>query len=172
MRNLLCGAIAALALLWHSEMAGVVGTPDLTISTTHSSTFTGGQVGVPYALTVSSLVGPSAGPTSGTVTVTDALPTGLTATSLFGPGWSCDVGMLTCTRSDSLSPGNAYPPITLIVNVAQDAPCLVTNTATVTGGGDATPGNDSASDPTPVVDDQTPAVTPPGSETSTQTLCQ
>ena len=43
-----------------------------------------------------------------------------------------------------------YPPITLTVNVSSSAPATVTNTATVSGGGDTNPANDSASDPTTV----------------------
>jgi len=107
MRTLLLLAVASAAGSSGMASPGSVGTPDLTIAKTHSSVFTTGQIGVPYTITVSSLVGPSAGPTSGTVTVTDTLPAGLSATSLFGPGWACDVGTLTCTRSDTLSPGNA-----------------------------------------------------------------
>ncbi len=41
--------------------------------------------------------------------------------------------------------------ITLTVNVASNAPPTVTNTATVSGGGDTNAANDSASDPTTVM---------------------
>src|SRR5262249_41331417 len=104
--------------------------------------------------------------------VNDTLPQGLTATAASGAGWSCTLGStVSCTRSDTLSPGNSYPPITLTVNVAANAPASVTNTATVTGGGDTTPGNNSASDPTVVIAgrDLSIAKTHSGSFTAGQT---
>jgi hypothetical protein len=84
---------------------------------------------------------------SGVVTVTDTLPGSLTATAINGTGWSCTLGTLTCTRADALA---SYPPIVVTVNVANNAPILVTNTATVSGGGEATTinlsGNNTATD--------------------------
>jgi uncharacterized repeat protein (TIGR01451 family) len=123
------------------------GCPDLTIAKTHSGNFIGGQTNVPYALTVTNSGG---GATQGTVTVTDALPSGLTASSLSGVGWTCDMPNLRCTRSDSLTGGGSYPIITLNVNVSKTAPSMVTNTATVSGGGDTNLTNNSASDPTTI----------------------
>ena len=87
---------------------------------------------------------------SGIVTVTDALPAGLTATSISGTGWTCTLSTLTCTRTDGLA-GNSYPGITLKVNVAGSALGVVTNTAAVTGGGDLNPSNNSASDVTKIL---------------------
>src|SRR3989475_91189 len=112
---------------------------------THTGNFTQGQIGATYTRTVSNV---GAGPTSGTVTVTDTLPSSLTATGLAGSGWTCTLATLTCTRSDVLAAGASYPPITLTVNVAANAPPSVTNVAVVAGGGDASPGNNSPSDPT------------------------
>ena len=62
------------------------GTPNLGITKTHAGNFTQGQTGATYSLAVSNA---GTGPTSGTVTVTDTLPTGLTATAIAGTGWSC-----------------------------------------------------------------------------------
>ncbi len=45
---------------------------------------------------------------------------------------------------------SSYPPITLTVSVALDAPATVTNSATVAGGGETATANDNASDPTPI----------------------
>src|SRR5690349_16040160 len=60
--------------------------PDLTIAKAHVGTsFTQGQSGA-YTLTVSN-AGPGA--TTGTITVTDTLPAGLTFASGTGSGWSC-----------------------------------------------------------------------------------
>ena len=85
--------------------------------------------------------------TSGTVTVSDSLPSALTASSATGSGWSCNVSPVSCTRSDALAAGASYPAITLIVKVAQNASGTVTNQATVSGGG---PGSGSASEQTPI----------------------
>ncbi|MGW5407012.1 YncE family protein, partial [Streptomyces spiralis] len=52
--------------------------------------------------------------------------------------WSCTLATLTCTRSDILPAGGNYPPITLKVKIDCHTRGKVTNTATVTGGGDTT----------------------------------
>lgn len=121
--------------------------PDLTLTKTHTGNFTQGQTGATYVITVRNTGG---GPTSGAVTVTDTLPTGLAATAIGGTGWTCVLGTLSCTRSDALAPAAAWPPITVTVTVATNAAASVTNTATVSGGGDASPGNNTATDPTTV----------------------
>ena len=123
------------------------GPPDMTLAKTHVGSFTQGQIGATYTLTASNAGGQ---PTSGTVTVVDTLPAGLTATAMSGTGWTCTLGTLTCTRSDVLAAAASYPPITLTVNVAGNAPASVTNTATVSGGGETNTGNNTASDPTTI----------------------
>ena len=120
---------------------------ELTIASSHTGNFNRAQTGAIYSLTVSNS-GPGA--TSGTVTATDTLPTGLTATDLSGTGWSCILGTLTCTRNDALNSSASYPVITVTVNVANDTASSVTNTASVSGGGESNPENDSASDVTTV----------------------
>src|SRR5207244_3444912 len=87
---------------------------------------------------------------SGMVTITDALPAGLTATAISGLGWTTNLSTLTCTRSDALAANSSYPPITLTVSVASNAPASVTNTAIVSGGGDANSANNSVNDPTTI----------------------
>lgn len=89
-------------------------------------------------------------PTSGTVSVVDTLPAGMTATAISGTGWSCTLATLTCTRSDALAAGASYPDITVTVNVAANAPASVINTATVSGGGETNTANDTATDPTTI----------------------
>src|SRR5207247_1615087 len=121
--------------------------PDLTITKSHSGNFTQGQVGATYSITATNS---GSAPTSGTVTVTDTLPAGLTATALSGTGWTCVLGTLTCTRSDALAAGSSYPAITLTVNVANNAAASVTNTANVSGGGQTNTANDTANDATTV----------------------
>jgi uncharacterized repeat protein (TIGR01451 family) len=123
-------------------------TPDLAITKSHTGNFSAGQTGATYTITVSNA---GHGPTSGAVTVVDSLPSGLTATAISGTGWSCTPATLTCTRADALAAINSYPPISLTVNVAANAPSLVTNTATVSGGGEANVANDTANDLTTVL---------------------
>src|SRR6266700_2963386 len=124
--------------------------PDLTITKTHTGNFNQGQNSQSYTLTVSNASG--ANPTNGTVTVTDPIPTGLPLDNIFALNWSCSLnsGAVTCTRSDVLAGGSSYPTITVQVNVASDAPASAINTATVSGGGDVSPGNNTASDPTTI----------------------
>jgi uncharacterized repeat protein (TIGR01451 family) len=126
----------------------VSNTPDLTITKTHAGVFTLGQTGATYSITVSNVGG---GPTTGVVTLTDTVPTGLTATAIGGTGWACGSITqvpLTCTRSDALPIATSYPVVTLTVNVAANSPLLVTNVASVSGGGETNTANDTASDPT------------------------
>ncbi|WMX45736.1 hypothetical protein RGF97_13950 [Streptomyces roseicoloratus] len=101
-------------------------------------------------------------PTTGTVTLTDVLPQGLTVNSTHShASWDCDVSLssVTCTNDTVVQPFQSYPLLELNVNVAEDAPCTVTNTVTLSGGGsDAA----SASDPTTITggDCDTPAPSP------------
>src|SRR6185503_6599025 len=62
----------------------------------------------------------------------------------------------TCSRSDALGAGATYPAVTVTVTVASTAPATVTNQVVATGGGDSTPANNSASDPTTITPSQTP----------------
>ena len=144
---------------------------DLNVASSHSGSFAQGDAADTYTLAVSNVKGPnsagSGGPSLGLVSVTDSLPWGLTATDMSGDGWSCDVTAVTCYRSDSLAAGSSYPPITLTVSVAGNAPASVTNSVTVSGGGmtsgpgsSTANGGQSATDPTTIT--QTgPAGTPP-----------
>ncbi|MEA2236432.1 MAG: hypothetical protein QOC81_1156 [Thermoanaerobaculia bacterium] len=134
----------------------IVAAPDLTINKTHAGSFVQGQTGAIYTLTVTNT---GNGPTTGTVTVTDTLPSGLTATAMGGTGWTCSMISLTCTRNDALAAGSSYPPITLTVNVAFNAPPSVMNRADVSGGGEFVTANDSATDTT-LINQAVPAVQP------------
>jgi len=124
-----------------------VATASLSITKTHTGNFPRGSTGNNYTITVSSSA--TAGPTAGTVTVTDTLPNvpnTLVPTAMTGTGWTCNLGTLTCTRNDSLAPGASYPPITLTVTAPINIQANVTNSATVSGGGD--PSSHTANDPT------------------------
>jgi len=129
-----------------SDVTDIVQKPDLAIAKSHSGIWNLGAVGKTYSLVVSNVGGIATN--ASTVTVVDALPTGLSATAIAGTGWSCMLATLTCTRSDALAGAGSYPPITVTVDVANDAPANLTNTATVSGGGETNTANDSASDPT------------------------
>jgi hypothetical protein len=113
---------------------GTGSNPVLGITKTHTGNFTQGQSGATYTVTVSNAAG--VGPTNGTVTVTDTIPTGLTLVSMAGTGWTCATS--SCTRTDVLAAGASYPAITVTVNVASNAPASVVNAASVSGGGSAT----------------------------------
>jgi uncharacterized repeat protein (TIGR01451 family) len=120
----------------------------LTITKTHTGNFTQGQQGAQYNLAVAN--SPGTTPTTGTVTVTETAPSGLTLVSMAGTGWTCGGAnpANVCTRSDVLAGGASYPVITVGVNVAADATSPQVNTAGVTGGGSA-PAN--ASDSTVIM---------------------
>jgi uncharacterized repeat protein (TIGR01451 family) len=109
--------------------------PVLSIASSHSGNFYLGQYGATYTLTVSNQAGTSA--TTGTVTVTDPLPSGLQYISATGTGWYCspDFSGPYCARSDPLSPGNSYPPITVTLNVNYYASSTLVNRPSVSGGG-------------------------------------
>ena len=112
--------------------------------------FTQGQNGEQFTLTVTNSATPS---TIGVVTLTDTVPSGLTPAAASGAGWTCTVAgaTVTCTRSDALAPGASYPPVAITVNVAASAPASVTNTATISGGGDVNTANNTASDVTTIL---------------------
>ena len=119
-----------------AHVSAATSAPGLSVSLSHVGTFTRGGTGT-YEMVVSNT---GAGPTSGTVTVTDTLPASgvLTyATVDGGRAWSCGVaGLATCTRKDALPPGTSYHFITVTVNVSGtvSVPSTATSTATVSGG--------------------------------------
>ena len=110
--------------------------PSLIVTKSHSGDFMQGQSGATYMVTVRN--GEGADPTSGTVTVTETAPSGLTLMSMAGTGWTCPSGGTTCTRDDSLDGGSSYPTIIVTVNVTTDAPSRVTNQVSASGGGSTT----------------------------------
>jgi uncharacterized repeat protein (TIGR01451 family) len=120
---------------------------DLVVTKTHAGSFTQGDTADTYTIIVTNIGGLAS---SGTITVTDSLPASLTATAMSGSGWTVNLGTLTCTRSDTLAAGAAYPPIIVTVNVATNAPGSITNTAIVSGGGDANSTNNTVSDITTI----------------------
>ena len=69
-----------------------------------------------------------------------------------GTGWTITQlgATVMAQRGDALAGASSYPPLTLTVNVAANAPASVTNTATVSGGSETNTANDSGSDPTTI----------------------
>lgn len=125
---------------------------DLVIAKTHTGTpVAGGQV--TYDLSIRN-AGPSRSPA--TITVVDTLPAGMSFTGSAGAGWSCSAAgqVVTCDLGSSLGAGATAPTLSITADIASDAgPATLTNTATVTGPlPDPTPDNNSASDPTDIVD--------------------
>ena len=119
----------------------------LAIEATHSpATFTAGSVGNTLTVTVTNV---SDAPTDdSTVTVTDRIPAGLTATSVTGNGWACSgTTTVRCTRAAVLAPGASYPPITITVDAAANA-VSTTNAPAVSGHGGVWQAQ--ASDPIPI----------------------
>ena len=139
-------------------------TPVLSVIGSHASPFAAGQVGAAYSIAV---VNHGPGITSGTVTVTDTLPAGLTATAISGTGWSCTLATLTCTRSDSLAASASYPPITVTVNVAANATAPLVNAVYVSGGGSP---DSSSSDPTTIAMPSVVSVSPSAGSGWSQTF--
>lgn len=122
--------------------------PDLAVSKSHSGNFAVGINGV-YNIRVTNV---GTANTSGAVTMTDALPAGLSFVSGNGIGWNClATGQnVTCTNNNVLAPGSSSA-ITLTVGVTEAAIPAVINTANVLNTGDANPSNNIASDPTIVI---------------------
>jgi sugar lactone lactonase YvrE len=103
----------------------------LSVAITQSAGSISGQAAATYSVVVSNAAG--AGPTNGTVTVTEIVPIGLTLASMSGAGWSCSSD--TCTRGDALNGGSSYPPIAVTLNAAAGTSMLAINQVTVSGGG-------------------------------------
>ncbi len=137
-----------------TQTAGVLSGAVLTVDVTHIGDFGEGQTGAAYTATVSNQPGALA--TSGTVTLAETLPTGLTSVSMSGSGWTCSA--LICMRNDILGAGTSYPPVTITVNVAQNAASGLANQVTVSGGGSPPA---SASDSTTIANVPPPILGPP-----------
>ncbi len=121
---------------------------DLEMRKGHAGDFGQGGTGV-YSLSVKNL---SVIPGTGTVTVTDTLPTGLTYASYAGIGWTCSANgqTVTCTNPNAIAP-LAVSVIFLTVNVAANAPAQVTNTATCSNANEVYTPNNTSSDITKIV---------------------
>ncbi len=87
-------------------------------------------------------------PTTGTVTITDVFPAGLTPLSASGTGWTCNVAgqTVTCTRSDSIAADATTDPVSVQVEATLEPGSpgeLFQNDASVAVANDINAGNDS-----------------------------
>ena len=128
-----------------------INAPDLTISKTHSTNISYNQNGV-FTLTVTNV---GFATTSGTITVTDTLPTTLTYISAAGnnnTNWTCSFNStnrnVTCTSISGFTlAANASSSINLTVKrTTQDS---ISNTATVSNTSDKNSNNNSSTDVLP-----------------------
>jgi uncharacterized repeat protein (TIGR01451 family) len=126
---------------------------DLAISKTHSPASFGQGSGTGYFTITPSNIGTIA--TSGTISIVDTLPTGMTVASVAtGTGWTCigsiGASVISCTSTNIIAAGGTGNVIILRVAVADGtAGQILTNTAVISGGGEP-PGfdsNNTATDP-------------------------
>jgi hypothetical protein len=127
----------------YSTTGAALSVPVLSVATTHSGNFAQGQQNATYTISVSDE--PVAAITSGAITVTESLPSGLSLVSMAGNGWTCTGN--SCKSTAALNPRASASPINVSVNVSTSAPARVMNSVTVAGGGSAPA---SAIDPTAI----------------------
>ncbi len=113
-------------------------TPDLTVNKNHTPASFGNGSSTGYFTITPSNIGTT--DTSGTITIVDILPTGLTlARPATGLGWTCPSvagsSSVTCTSNDLIAAGGSGEPIIIPVAVATTASTL-TNTVDISGGGE------------------------------------
>jgi uncharacterized repeat protein (TIGR01451 family) len=125
---------------------------DLTMNKSDgNANFTVGQNGI-YTLIATNT---GAAPTSGTITITDILPSELEYISATGTGWTCSYDSptrkVTCTSTTSIAPNASSHPITLTVKPISGGVTTITNTANITGGGETNTTNNTSSDTTTIV---------------------
>lgn len=108
--------------------------PDLAITKTRSGTPVIGRQ-IQFNLGVTNV---GSGHTTGLITVSDTMPSGLGIVSAHGAGWTCTVvgRVVTCTQSGPLAAGGTLSPIIVTVNVTSGAYPSVINTASVSTAGD------------------------------------
>ena len=116
--------------------------PSVSVTKSHTATFTEGQQDVPFTVSITNNGPGSTGdPTGGNnpLTLTDTLNTAFSYASSSGTGWSCSATAqtVTCTNDSTVAQGSSYTPLTINVNVSPTANTTtsVPNQVSVTGGG-------------------------------------
>ena len=110
--------------------------PTLAIAKVDNGPWLAGQTNAQYTLTVKN-TGSVA--TTGTITVLDTMPGGITPPATFtSNGWTCNFASptLTCTNSTAIAALGGSSTITVPVSVTAAAEPSVTNKSSVGGGGD------------------------------------
>jgi hypothetical protein len=132
-----------------NDTVTILASPLLSITKSHTDTFTQGGT-ARWDLSVANQTG--SGPTAGTITVTDVLPSGsnhshpytytLNTYSSTGSAWTCTptgttTVTVTCTSTTPIA-GGGNSNIALTVNIPNTSPTSVNNGASAYGGGDPT----------------------------------
>ena len=125
--------------------------PDLAILKTADKDKVKAGDALTYTLSVSNV---GAGPTTGAVTVTDTIPSGLDPVSVDGgSAWDCALSGrdVSCVyNGGAVQPGVTLPDITIVTTVNDTAVAQVVNTGVVSTPGDTNPLNDRSTVKTPV----------------------
>jgi fimbrial isopeptide formation D2 family protein/uncharacterized repeat protein (TIGR01451 family) len=131
-----------------TDVDALLAAPDLALSKTHTGDFLVGHEGS-YLLQVNNH---GTTGTTGPITITDALPSGLSYVSASGTDWTCAANGqdVTCTNPGPLKAGDSLPDLTLTVNVGSAAWPAATNSAVVSTAGEGDQTDNSASDPTTI----------------------
>src|SRR5262249_49587092 len=124
-----------------SDPTTITQLPDLTITKSHSGAFSQEDSADTYTISVSNTGG---GATSSPPSVFTLICAHTTLTNVAFA--SSPAPPTSPPSSHTPIPVASYPDLTFTVAVAGNAPASVTNTATVSGGGETNTGNDSASD--------------------------
>ncbi len=142
--------------------------PDVSIGKTHFGAFYVGSPFAVYSFHVAN--GAASGPTTGPITLTDTLPTGITYDSVYGQtgGWSCSASgqTFTCTTPGPLEAG-AYMTVHIMVDIAAPALGQRDNTAAVTTDGDTNLSNNTSLTDTVTVTASALVMPPPVPDTVT-----
>jgi hypothetical protein len=116
--------------------------PSVSVSKSHTTTFTQGQQGVPFTVNITNNgAGPTGDPTGGNnpLTVTDNLNSAFSYASSAGTGWSCSATgqTVTCKNDSTVAQNGSYSALTINVNVSPTASTTtsVPNNVSTTGGG-------------------------------------
>jgi uncharacterized repeat protein (TIGR01451 family) len=130
-----------------TDSTTITGAPNLTITKVHTGDFNVSQTGRTYTLTVTNS---GTALTTGTVTVVDTPPAGMSVTAITGTGWACTLATRTCTRADALGAAQVYPVITVTATMPATSGTY-DQVATVSGGGELFTADNTATDPTLVL---------------------
>jgi uncharacterized repeat protein (TIGR01451 family) len=127
----------------------VAGDADLSMANSASPSPVTAGSNITYTQTVKNLGPATAGSaTAGTITVTETLPTGTTASSLAGPtGWTCNLGTLLCkNNANTTLASGASAVFTFVVTVGATVTGTISDAVSVadTTPIDPNPGNNSA----------------------------